>query len=166
MTARPRGSPAGFHLCGEKGRRRAWARVSQQHFLAGGRGEQASGRGRAGDATDGVCGEVVALPAHCGSQAEHPFRARQTWKGLSMSREGNGAGAQGVAEGAEGAQAARRLGDYLLTLHNSLTGGWSQVEVCLCSPGTSNRTGGKGLWLCYRRFRLDVLENFPKGVQL
>lgn len=155
-------------MCGEKGKRRAWARVSQQRSPAGGRGEQASGRGRAGDATDGVCGEVVALPAHHGSQAEHPFRARQTWKGLSMSREGNGAGegagAQGVAEGAEGAQAARRLRDYLLTLHNSLTGGWSQVEVGLCSPGTSNRTGGKGLWLCYRRFRLDIRENFPKSV--
>lgn len=54
--------------------------------------------------------------------------------------------------------------DYLLTLHNSLTGGWSQVEVCLRYQLTNNRTGGKGLWFCFRRFRLDSRENFPRSV--
>lgn len=38
------------------------------------------------------------------------------------------------------------------------------MGIWLCSQGTSNRTRGKGLWLCHGAFRLDHWENFPKSV--
>lgn len=68
-----------------------------------------------------------------------------------------------MAEGGGGLSLEKRRLRDGLTLHNSLTGGWSQVGVWLCSQGTSNRTRGKGLRLCHGRSRSDIWENFPKS---
>lgn len=38
------------------------------------------------------------------------------------------------------------------------------MGVWLCSQGKCNRTGGKGLWLCYGGFRFGTWENFPDSV--
>lgn len=54
----------------------------------------------------------------------------------------------------------RRLRCDLITLHNSLTGGWGQGGVVLSSQGTSERTRGRGLKLHQVKFRLDNRKNF------
>ncbi|TRZ16984.1 hypothetical protein HGM15179_010078 [Zosterops borbonicus] len=54
----------------------------------------------------------------------------------------------------------RRLRGDLLTLYNSLTGGWRQVGLRLCSKGTKDRTRGNGLKLYQERLRLDIMNNF------
>lgn len=43
-----------------------------------------------------------------------------------------------------------------LAEHNSLTEGWSQVRVGLCSHGTRDRTEGNGLKVHQGKFRLDT----------
>ncbi|KFW76929.1 hypothetical protein N305_07686, partial [Manacus vitellinus] len=54
----------------------------------------------------------------------------------------------------------RRLRGDLLTLYNSLKGGWSQVGISLFSQAALSKTREHGLKLCHGRFRLDIRKKF------
>ncbi|KAJ7417713.1 hypothetical protein BTVI_31797 [Pitangus sulphuratus] len=54
----------------------------------------------------------------------------------------------------------RRFREDLITLYNSLKGGWSQVGIGLFSQATSSRTRGHSLELHQERFTLDIRRNF------